>query len=329
MLVISFIGSPPSGRGWPSRVDPDRDGGRGIVSTGSAGSSCGSRGCPCGTAAGAAPRSCVYSAAAAAAAARLRRRFASVPRRGRHCREFDQLDVEAERAHFLDEHVEALGNAGLEGVVAADDRLVDLGAAGDVVRLDGQHLLQRVGGAVGFERPHLHFAEALAAELRLAAQRLLGDEAVGTDRAGVDLVVDEVVQLQHVLVADRHLAIERLAGAAVAQRHLTRRVEARLLQHLDDVRLARAVEHRRRDRHAAASAARRARRARRPSASRLDLLARRRSSSSVSRSGLGLADRVVLLRAPRRSCGRDRGRPSPGASRGSGRRSCGSARRAD
>ncbi len=133
-----------------------------------------------------------------------------------------QLDVEPERAHLLDEHVEAFRHARLEGVVASDDRLVDLGAAGDVVRLDGQHLLQRVGGAVGFERPHLHFAEALAAELRLAAQRLLGDEAVGADRARVDLVVDEMVQLQQVLVADRHLAIERLAGAPVEQRDLAR-----------------------------------------------------------------------------------------------------------
>src|SRR5690606_25694135 len=41
-----------------------------------------------------------------------------------------ELDVQAERAHLLHEHVEALRNAGLERVVAAHDRLVDLGAAG-------------------------------------------------------------------------------------------------------------------------------------------------------------------------------------------------------
>ena len=128
-----------------------------------------------------------------------------------------ELDVEAERPHFLDEHVEALGNAGLERVVALDDRLVDLGAADHVVRLHRQHLLKRVGSAVSLQRPHLHFAEALSAELRLAAQRLLGDEAVGADRARVDLVVHEVVELQHVDVAHGHLAIERLAGAAVEQ----------------------------------------------------------------------------------------------------------------
>ena len=139
-----------------------------------------------------------------------------------------QLDVEAQRAHFLDENVEALRNARLERVVAADDRLVDLGAAGHVVRLHRQHLLQRVGGAVGFERPDLHLAEALAAELRLAAQRLLGDERVRTDRTRVDLVVHQVVQLQHVDVAHRHLAVERLAGTAVIERRLAAGVQARL-----------------------------------------------------------------------------------------------------
>src|SRR6185436_11902225 len=82
-----------------------------------------------------------------------------------------QLDVQAERPHFLDEDVEAFRNAGLERVVAARDRFVDLGASGDVVGLHRQHFLQGVRSAVSFERPHLHFAEALTAELRLAAQR--------------------------------------------------------------------------------------------------------------------------------------------------------------
>ena len=82
--------------------------------------------------------------------------------------------------------MKTFGDAGLERVVAADDRLVDLGASRHVVGLDGQHLLQRVGRAVSLERPHLHFAEALAAELGLAAERLLGDEAVGPiDRAWI------------------------------------------------------------------------------------------------------------------------------------------------
>src|SRR6516165_12757826 len=88
------------------------------------------------------------------------------------------------------------------------------------------HLLQRVRGAVSFERPYFHLAEPLAAELRLAAQRLLGDQAVRTDRAGMDLVIDQMMQLEHVDVAHRHLAIERLSRAAIKQRHLTGVIEA-------------------------------------------------------------------------------------------------------
>src|SRR6266566_8933586 len=77
------------------------------------------------------------------------------------------LDPERQALQLLDQHPEALGDAGLERVVALDDRLVGLDAADDVVRLDGQDLLEDVGGAVRLERPHLHLAEALAAELRL------------------------------------------------------------------------------------------------------------------------------------------------------------------
>src|SRR2546422_7416561 len=36
----------------------------------------------------------------------------------------------------------------------------------DIVRLDGQELLQGRGGAIGLERPDFHLAQPLAAELR-------------------------------------------------------------------------------------------------------------------------------------------------------------------
>ena len=99
-------------------------------------------------------------------------------------------------------------------------RFVDAGAALHVVGLDGEQFLQRVGRAVGFQRPDFHFAEALAAVLRLAAQRLLGDERVRTDRAGVNLVRDQVAELHHVDVADDDLLVEGVAGAAVEQTRL-------------------------------------------------------------------------------------------------------------
>ena len=132
----------------------------------------------------------------------------------------EDLDVQAEGLHLLDEHLEALGDAGLGDVLALDDRLVDLDPAEDVVGLDGEQLLQAVRGAVGLERPHLHLAEALAAELRLSAQRLLGDHRVRARRPSVDLVVDQVGQLQDVDEADGDRVVVGLAGAPVVERGL-------------------------------------------------------------------------------------------------------------
>ena len=134
----------------------------------------------------------------------------------------DDVDVERQRLHLLQQDLEGLGDRRLGDVLALDDRLVGLHAPDGVVGLDGEHLLQRVRRAVGLQRPDLHLAEALAAELRLAAQRLLGDERVGAGRASVDLVVHEVQELQDVHVADGDLLLERLAGAAVEERELAR-----------------------------------------------------------------------------------------------------------
>src|SRR5882672_7841701 len=167
-----------------------------------------------------------------------------------------EVDVDAERANLLDQHVERLRHAGLHLVRAVDDVLVHLRAALHVVRLDREHLLQRVRRAVGLERPDFHFAEALAAELRLAAERLLRDQAVRTRGAGVHLVVDQVVELQHVHVADRDRPVEALARAAVVEHGLPGLGQVRHLEQLLDLVLVGAVEHRRRNRHAVAQVGR-------------------------------------------------------------------------
>src|SRR5487761_1673696 len=73
----------------------------------------------------------------------------------------EDLDVQAQRLHLLDEHLEALGDPRLGDVLALHDGLVDLHAAEDVVGLDREQLLERVGGPVGLEGPHLHLPEAL------------------------------------------------------------------------------------------------------------------------------------------------------------------------
>src|SRR6266850_8099295 len=103
-----------------------------------------------------------------------------------------KLDVHAKALELLDQHVERLGRAGRGRILSLDDRLVDARPPRDVVRLHGEKLLERERRAIRLERPHLHLAESLSSELRLAAQRLLGDERIRPGRAGVDLVVHEV-----------------------------------------------------------------------------------------------------------------------------------------
>src|SRR2546426_2622273 len=176
-----------------------------------------------------------------------------------------QLDVERQTLEFLDQHVERLRRAGLEEVLALDDRLVDAVASLHVVGLHREHLLERVRGAVGFQRPHLHLAEPLAAELGLAAQRLLGHQRVRADRARVHLVVDQVGQLQYIDLPDRDFLVEAPAGASVVQDGLAGARQTRLLEVLLDLLLGGAVEHRARDP--------RAERARRPPEVRLEDLA--------------------------------------------------------
>src|SRR4051812_20362225 len=107
----------------------------------------------------------------------------------------DQLHIETQRLQLPDEDVERLGQPRLGRDLSLDDRLVDRRAAFDVVGLDREELLEGVGGAVRLESPHFHLSETLAAELRLAAERLLRDERVRPDRAGVDLVVHQVREL--------------------------------------------------------------------------------------------------------------------------------------
>src|SRR5258705_276175 len=124
------------------------------------------------------------------------------------------------RLYFPDQHLERLRDAWLRDVLALDDGLVDLDPAEDVVRLDRQQLLQRVGRAIRLERPDLHLTEPLAAELRLTAERLLGDHRVRARGPGVDLVVHQVQQLEYVDVADGDRVLERLAGTAIEQPRL-------------------------------------------------------------------------------------------------------------
>src|SRR5208337_4654032 len=154
-----------------------------------------------------------------------------------------QLDVEAERLQLANEHVERFGNARFDARLALDDGLVNLGAAINVVGLCREEFLQDVRGAIGFEGPDFHFAEALAAELRLAAEGLLRNQRIGADGTRVNLVVNEVRQLEHVDETDGDRLIELVAGHAVEEIDLAGVRESRDFQQVADFGFARAVEH--------------------------------------------------------------------------------------
>src|SRR5262245_44170703 len=113
-----------------------------------------------------------------------------------------QLHVQAEALELPHEDVERLRQPGLGRDLALHEGLVDLRAPEHVVGLRGQKFLQRVRRPVRLEGPALHLSEPLAAELGLAPERLLGNQRVRADGAGVDLVVHEVGQLHEVDVAD-------------------------------------------------------------------------------------------------------------------------------
>ena len=106
--------------------------------------------------------------------------------------------------------------------------------------------------AVSFQRPHFHFAEALTAELRLAAERLLRHEAVRADRTRVDLVVHEVDEFDHILNADGDAVFKGFAGAPVEYLefavHFSVGIQKVVFaEHLLDVFFRRAVENGRGD----------------------------------------------------------------------------------
>src|SRR5258708_9406554 len=94
----------------------------------------------------------------------------------------EDLDAQPQAFQLLDQDAEGLGDAGVEGVLALYDGLISLDAAYDVVRLDGQDLLEDMARAVGLHRPDLHLAQAPATALGLAPPPLLGDQAVRARR---------------------------------------------------------------------------------------------------------------------------------------------------
>ena len=76
-------------------------------------------------------------------------------------------------------------------------------------------------GTIGLKRPHFHFAKSLAAEASLTTKWLLRDQAVWTCGTGMDLLIHQVVKLEHVDIANCYWLLKPLACAPVEQVALT------------------------------------------------------------------------------------------------------------
>ena len=118
---------------------------------------------------------------------------------------------------LTDQNVEGFRHARFRGGFALHNGLVNLGAAINVIRFGGEQFLQNIGGAISFQRPDFHFSKALSTELRLAAQRLLRDERIRSDGPGVDLVVHQVRQLEHIDITDRDRLLKRHSRNPIVQ----------------------------------------------------------------------------------------------------------------
>src|SRR5437762_1765681 len=95
---------------------------------------------------------------------------------------------------------------------------------------------------IRLQRPDLHLAQPLAAKLGFAAQRLLGHQRIRPDGTGVDLIVHQMVELEHIHVPNCDRASERLAGPAVVKKALSGFWQLRLFQQRLDLRFRRALE---------------------------------------------------------------------------------------
>ena len=121
---------------------------------------------------------------------------------------------------LFEKNFERFRNTRFGNVVALYDRFVGLYPADDVVGFDRKNFLQNMRRAVRFERPDFHFAETLSAELGFTAERLLRYHRVRSYRTSVDLIVYEVVQLNHIHITDGYSVFERFARSSVVKLNL-------------------------------------------------------------------------------------------------------------
>src|SRR3989338_8631639 len=101
--------------------------------------------------------------------------------------------------------------------LTAYNRIVDSGAAKNIVRFNCEHFLKRMRCAISFKRPYFHFSESLAASLGFSAERLLGNQRIRTDGAHMNFIFHHMLKFKHINLPDGNILVELLARSPVEQ----------------------------------------------------------------------------------------------------------------
>ena len=70
--------------------------------------------------------------------------------------------IQRQGLQFLQKHLEGFRNTRLRNILALDDCFVCLDSPDDIIGLDRQNFLKRIGSTICLERPDLHLSETLA-----------------------------------------------------------------------------------------------------------------------------------------------------------------------
>src|SRR3569833_2928350 len=117
----------------------------------------------------------------------------------------------------MHQYIEGFRNTRSRDIITHDNGFIGLGSADDIVGLQGQQLLENVGGAIGFKRPHFHFTKTLTTKLCLTTQRLLSNETVRPDATCVHLIVHHVMELDDINDTYRSLLVKAIARLTIIE----------------------------------------------------------------------------------------------------------------
>ena len=127
--------------------------------------------------------------------------------------------IQTKASQLQDQTLYRIGHRRTRQFVAGEQGVVRLAARRRIVRLQGQHLLENVPGAVGLQSPCLHHPDPLTCP-RTSVIRPSRSVTLIRSRPrapGLPSVVDHVHQLHEILVAHGGLVIEESSRAPIAQ----------------------------------------------------------------------------------------------------------------